>query len=191
MRLTDSRHDATSFHRAPRARQSVIEIVVADITTLEVDAVVNAANGALRGGGGVDGAIHRASGPQLMTELKLFPGCPTGEAVRTRAYKMPSKYVIHAVGPIWRGGGQSEPALLARAYESSFARAKDAGDIRTIAFPAISTGVYRFPKYDAARIALTSMLEHEWEYSRIVACLFDDDDAQTYRDTLASLRRAR
>src|SRR4051812_43006455 len=135
MRLTDSRHDATSFHScAPRTRPSMIDIVVADITTLEVDAVVNAANGALRGGGGVDGAIHRASGPQLMTELKLFPGCPTGEAVRTRAYKMrQAKYVIHAVGPIWRGGGQSEPALLSRAYESAFARAKEAGDVKTIA----------------------------------------------------------
>jgi O-acetyl-ADP-ribose deacetylase (regulator of RNase III) len=169
----------------------MIDVVVADITTLDVDAVVNAANGALRGGGGVDGAIHRASGPQLMTELKLFPGCPTGEAVRTRAYKMQAKYVIHAVGPIWRGGGQSEPALLARAYESAFARAKEAGDIKTIAFPAISTGVYRFPKYDAARIALSSMLDHESEYARIVACLFDDDDAMLYKEMLASLRRSR
>jgi O-acetyl-ADP-ribose deacetylase len=191
MRLTDSRHETTSFYGTPRSRRSVIEILVADITTLEVDAVVNAANGALRGGGGVDGAIHRASGPQLMTELKLFPGCPTGEAVRTRAYKMTSKYVIHAVGPIWRGGAQSESALLARAYESAFARAKEAGDVKTIAFPAISTGVYRFPKYDAARIALSSMLDHEWEYSRIIACLFDDEDALLYRDTLATLRRSR
>lgn len=191
MRLTDSRHDATSFYSAPRTHRSVIEIAVADITTLEVDAVVNAANGALRGGGGVDGAIHRASGPQLMTELKLFPGCPTGEAVRTRAYKMPSKYVIHAVGPIWRGGGQSEPALLARAYESAFARAKESGDIRTIAFPAISTGVYRFPKFEAARIALSSMLDHESEFTRIVACLFDDEDALLYRETLSALRRTR
>jgi O-acetyl-ADP-ribose deacetylase len=169
----------------------MIEIVVTDITTLEVDAVVNAANGALRGGGGVDGAIHRAAGPQLMTELKLFPGCPTGEAVRTRAYKMKSKYVIHAVGPIWRGGSQSEAALLARAYESAFARAKEAADVKTIAFPAISTGVYRFPKYDAARIALSSMLDHESEYSRIIACLFDDDDAMLYREMLATLRRSR
>src|SRR5688572_383691 len=105
----------------------MVEIARADITTLLVDAVVNAANDALRGGGGVDGAIHRAAGPQLMTELKLFPGCPTGEAVRTRAYNLPAKYVIHAVGPIWRGGGQSESALLARAYESAFARAREAG----------------------------------------------------------------
>jgi len=169
----------------------MIDIVVADITTLEVDAVVNAANGALRGGGGVDGAIHRAAGPQIMPELTVFHHCPTGEAVRTRGYKMKAKYVIHAVGPIWRGGGQSEPALLARAYESAFARAKESGDVKTIAFPAISTGVYRFPKYDAARIALTAMLDHESEYARVIACLFDDEDAVLYREMLTSLRRSR
>lgn len=169
----------------------MIDIMVADITTIEVDAVVNAANGALRGGGGVDGAIHRAAGPQLMTELKLFPGCPTGEAVRTRGYKLPARYVIHAVGPVWRGGGQSEAGLLARAYESAFARAAEAGDVRTIAFPAISTGIYRFPKDSAARIALKSMLDHEHEFQRIVACLFDADDALLYKDMLAALRRAR
>lgn len=169
----------------------MIDITVADITSLEVDAVVNAANGALRGGGGVDGAIHRAAGPQLLTELKLFPGCPTGSAVLTRGYKLPAKYVIHAVGPVWRGGGQSETALLARAYESAFARAKEAGDVATIAFPAISTGVYRFPKDSAARIALTSMLDHEREYKRIVACLFDEADLVLYKDMLAALRRAR
>lgn len=169
----------------------MIDIVTADITTLHVDAVVNAANDALRGGGGVDGAIHRASGPQLMAELKLFPGCPTGDAVRTRAYKMPAKYVIHAVGPVWHGGGQSESALLAQAYESAFARAKEAGDVRSIAFPAISTGIYRFPKDEAARIALSAMLDHESEYDRIVACLLDDEDAVLYRTTLMNLRRTR
>jgi len=169
----------------------MIEILTADITTLAVDAVVNAANGALRGGGGVDGAIHRAAGPQLMTELKLYPGCPTGEAVRTRGYKLPARYVVHAVGPVWHGGGQSEPALLARAYGSAFARAAEAGDVRSIAFPALSTGAYRFPKPEAARIALRAMLDHETEYERIVACLFDDADAALYRDTLAMLRRAR
>jgi O-acetyl-ADP-ribose deacetylase (regulator of RNase III) len=111
--------------------------------------------------------------------------------VRTRAYKLPAKYVIHAVGPIWRGGAQAEPALLARAYESSFARALEAGDVKSIAFPAISTGVYRFPKIEAARIALSSMLNHEREFERIIACLFDEDDASLYRDTLTALRRAR
>jgi O-acetyl-ADP-ribose deacetylase (regulator of RNase III) len=169
----------------------MIEIVTADITTLAVDAIVNAANGALRGGGGVDGAIHRAAGPQLMTELKLFPGCPTGEAVRTRGYKLRARYVIHAVGPVWYGGAQSEAALLARAYESAFARAKEAGDITSIAFPALSTGAYRFPKPDAAAIALRSMLAHNGEYERIIACLYDEQDAALYRETLAIVRRAR
>jgi O-acetyl-ADP-ribose deacetylase (regulator of RNase III) len=167
----------------------MIEILHADITTLAVDAIVNAANGALRGGGGVDGAIHRAAGPQLLTELKLFPGCPTGDAVRTRGYKLPAKYVIHAVGPVWYGGTKSEPALLARAYESSFARATEAGDIKAIGFPAISTGVYRFPKPDAAHIAVAAMLRHEREFDRIIACLFDDDSVQLYRDILATRRR--
>ncbi|MGH7616270.1 MAG: macro domain-containing protein [Gemmatimonadaceae bacterium] len=169
----------------------MIEIITADITTLAVDAVVNAANGALRGGGGVDGAIHRAAGPQLMTELKLFPGCPTGEAVRTRGYKLPARYVIHAVGPVWHGGAQSEPALLARAYESAFARAREAGDVKSIAFPALSTGAYRFPKPEAARIALRAMLAHEREYERIVACLHDAGDAELYGDTMIMLRRSR
>jgi O-acetyl-ADP-ribose deacetylase (regulator of RNase III) len=166
----------------------VIEIIQGDITTLAVDAIVNAANESLRGGGGVDGAIQRAAGPQLLAELKCLLGCPTGEAVRTRGYNLPARYVIHAVGPIWHGG-QSDSALLARAYESAFGRAREAGDVRTIAFPAISTGVYGFPKPDAARIALTSMLAHEGEYDRIIACLFDADSASLYRDTLADLRR--
>lgn len=169
----------------------MIDIITGDITTLEVDVIVNAANSGLRGGGGVDGAIHRASGPQLMAELKQFPGCDTGEAVRTGAYDLRAKYVIHAVGPLWQGGGKSEPALLARAYESSFARAREAGDVRSIAFPAISTGIYSYPKRDAARIALAAMVGHESEYDRIVACLFDEADATLYRETLAALRRER
>lgn len=167
----------------------MIEIVAADITTLDTDAIVNAANAALRGGGGVDGAIHRAAGPQLMTELTRFPGCPTGEAVLTRGYELRARYVIHAVGPVWHGGGQSEAALLARAYESAFARAKEARDVRSIAFPALSTGAYRFPKADAAAIALRSMLAHDDEYERIVACLYDEADAALYRDTLMIVRK--
>jgi O-acetyl-ADP-ribose deacetylase (regulator of RNase III) len=169
----------------------VIEIITADITTLDTDAIVNAANAALAGGGGVDGAIHRAAGPELMTELELFPGCPSGDAVRTRGYKLRARYVIHAVGPVWRGGGQSEPALLARAYESAFARAKEAGDVRSIAFPALSTGAYGYPKAEAAAIALRAMVAHDAEYERIIACLFDERDAQLYRDTLATIRRER
>ncbi len=174
----------SQFHR-------MIEIIKGDITTLQVDAIVNAANGALRGGGGVDGAIHDAAGPQLLAELEQFPGCPTGEAVRTNGYGLPARYVIHAVGPMWHGGAASEAALLSRAYEASFARAVEAGDVRTIAFPAISTGIYRFPKADATRIALTSMLEHEREYDRIIACVFSDEDATLYRETLIDLRAER
>lgn len=169
----------------------MIEVITGDITTLEVDAIVNAANSALRGGGGVDGAIHRASGPGLMAELKKFPGCPTGHAVRTGAYDLSAKYVIHAVGPIWQGGRESEDRLLANTYESAFARAREAGDVHSIAFPAISTGVYSYPKPDAARIALAAMLDHESEYERIVACLFGEADASLYRETLATLRQER
>jgi O-acetyl-ADP-ribose deacetylase (regulator of RNase III) len=167
----------------------MIEIVTADITTLEIDAIVNAANSALRGGGGVDGAIHRAAGPQLMTELKLFPGCPTGNAVRTRGYQLRARYVIHAVGPIWSGGDRSEPALLARAYESAFDRAKEAGDVRSIAFPSLSTGAYGFPKPEASTIALRAMVAHHGEFDRIVACLYDERDARLYRETLRRLRK--
>lgn len=164
----------------------MIEIIKDDITTLSVDAIVNAANSALRGGGGVDGAIHRAAGPELMAELKQVAGCPTGNAVRTRGYRLSARYVIHAVGPVWSGGARGEPALLAGAYENAFARAREAGDVRSIAFPAISTGIYGFPKPDAARIALAAMRAHESEYERIVACLFDEESAALYREILAA-----
>jgi O-acetyl-ADP-ribose deacetylase (regulator of RNase III) len=169
----------------------VIEIIKGDITALAVDAIVNAANTGLRGGGGVDGAIHRAAGPRLMAELEQVAGCPTGDAVRTRGYQLQARYVIHAVGPIWAGGAHGESELLARAYESAFARASEANDVRSIAFPAISTGVYGFPKPEAARIAITSMRAHESEYERIVACLFDDASAALYRDILAGPQPSR
>jgi O-acetyl-ADP-ribose deacetylase (regulator of RNase III) len=162
----------------------MIEIIQADITTLDVDAIVNAANTALRGGGGVDGAIHRAAGPQLMRSLAQYAGCPTGEAVLTPGFELRAKYVIHAVGPIWRGGNDSEARLLSSAYESSFARAREAGDVRTIAFPAISTGVYGFPKRKAAQIALTSMHAYASDFDRIVACLYDGESAALYRGLL-------
>ncbi|HVX40612.1 MAG TPA: macro domain-containing protein [Gemmatimonadaceae bacterium] len=167
----------------------MIEIIQGDITTLRVDAIVNAANGALRGGGGVDGAIHRAAGPELLEELKRYAGCPTGDAVITRGYRLPARYVIHAVGPIWYGGTRMEDQLLAKAYAKSFLRAKEAGDIRSIAFPAISTGAYRFPKREATMIALTVMIEHEKQFDRIVACLFDEDMVKLYQGTLDFLRR--
>ena len=166
----------------------MITILRADITTLPVDAIVNAANSALAGGGGVDGAIHAAAGPEMAAELRRYPGCPTGSAVVTRGYRLPARFVIHAVGPVWRGGGHGEAQLLARAYESSFAMAREHGSIRTIAFAAISTGVYGFPKSPAAEIALTAMLAHEAEFTEVTACLFDEPSVTLYRDTLDRLR---
>jgi O-acetyl-ADP-ribose deacetylase (regulator of RNase III) len=164
----------------------MIELVVGDITTLPVDAIVNAANSALRGGGGVDGAIHRAAGPELLADLRRFNGCPTGSAVITPGFKLPARFVIHAVGPVYRGGDAGEAELLAGAYDASFRLAREEKSIRSIAFPAISTGVYGFPKEEAARIALSRMRAHEAAFDRIVTCLFDSDSAQIYRQLLAS-----
>jgi O-acetyl-ADP-ribose deacetylase (regulator of RNase III) len=119
-----------------------------------------------------------------MQELRRFHGCPTGEAVLTHGYRLPARWVIHAVGPVWRGGDAGEPELLRRAYESAFARAREAGGVRTIAFPAISTGVYGYPKREAARIALDVMRAHEAEYERVIACLYDAGSAAVYREAL-------
>jgi len=166
----------------------VIEIRRADITTLVVDAMVNAANEALRGGGGVDGAIHRAAGPGLLKECRRHPGCPTGTAVVTGGYRLPARYVIHTVGPVWRGGGAGEPGLLASAYRSAFEAALGLGDVRTIAFPAISTGVYGYPKPEAAGIALEQFLAYEGRFERIVAALFDAAQVELYRATLSRLQ---
>ncbi|HEX6533995.1 MAG TPA: O-acetyl-ADP-ribose deacetylase [Gemmatimonadaceae bacterium] len=166
----------------------MIEITRGDITTIPVDAVVNAANEALRGGGGVDGAIHRAAGPELLRELRRHPGTDTGTAVITRGYDLPARWVIHAVGPVWRDGAHGEPELLASAYRSAFELALAQDGVRSIAFPAISTGVYRFPRDAAARIALGVMLEHESRFDRILAVLFDADTERTYVETLRALR---
>lgn len=164
----------------------MIDIVRADITTLDVDAIVNAANTALRGGGGVDGAIHRAAGPALLEELKRYPGVETGGAVITRGHRLPARWVIHAVGPVWRGGGHGEPALLERAYRSAFALALE-HDVRSIAFPAISTGVYGYPLADATRIALRVMLDESAAFDRIVAAVFDERTKRVYDETMAGL----
>ena len=159
----------------------MIELVQGDITRLEVDAIVNAANSALRGGGGVDGAIHRAAGPELLKSLLRFDHCNPGDAVLTPGFKLKARFVIHAVGPIYRDGHSGEADLLRRAYESSFARAREEGSIRSLAFPAISTGIYGYPKEEAARIALSVMRAHEAEFDRIVACLFDAESLAIYQ----------
>lgn len=163
----------------------MIELALADITTLRVDAIVNAANSGLAGGGGVDGAIHRAAGPELARASRALAPCPAGSAVITPGFALAARFVIHAVGPVWRGGSADEPALLRSAYDSAFARAAEEGSIRSIAFPAISTGIYGFPKELAAEIAVDAMRRHDGSFDRIVACLFDERSLSWYERALA------
>jgi O-acetyl-ADP-ribose deacetylase (regulator of RNase III) len=161
----------------------MIEILVGDITRLQVDAIVNAANESLLGGGGVDGAIHRAAGPELLAYTRKLGGCPTGEVRVSPGFRLPAAWVIHAVGPVWHGGEAGEPELLESCYRNAFAAATARG-VRTIAFPAISTGVYGFPKEAAARIALHVMAAHAAQFERIIACCFGEPDAAIYRRVL-------
>jgi O-acetyl-ADP-ribose deacetylase (regulator of RNase III) len=166
-----------------------MRVVQADIATLAVDAIVNAANSSLLGGGGVDGAIHRAAGPQLLEECRRLGGCRTGEAKITKGYDLPAKHVIHTVGPVWSGGQQDEDQLLANCYMNSLQLAVDHG-LKTIAFPAISTGVYRFPLDRATRIAVGTVagfLKDHPEIERVMFVTFGEDAHAAYERELAAV----
>ncbi|MET0169420.1 MAG: O-acetyl-ADP-ribose deacetylase [Aliihoeflea sp.] len=170
--------------------QTVLDIVVADITTLDVDAIVNAANRALLGGGGVDGAIHRAAGPELLAECRTLSGCETGSAKITRGYRLKARHVIHAVGPVWGGGDKDEEELLAGCYRTALDLAA-ANRLRTIAYPAISTGIYRFPADLAARVAVgtvaSEIAARPRGMARVIFCCFAPDSAAHHKDAFAGL----
>jgi O-acetyl-ADP-ribose deacetylase (regulator of RNase III) len=163
-----------------------IEILSADITCLSVDAIVNAANSSLLGGGGVDGAIHRAAGPELLAACRLLGGCPTGEARITAGYRLPARHVIHTVGPVWRGGGHGEPELLTRCYRNCFALARK-HELKTLAFPAISCGIYGYPIDEAVEIAVRETkaeLKANPQLEKVIFACFDEAVYLAYRAVL-------
>lgn len=163
-----------------------LEVLKTDITTLAVDAIVNAANSSLLGGGGVDGAIHRAAGPDLVHECRLLGGCKTGQAKMTKGYRLPARYVLHTVGPVWRGGENGEPELLASCYRSCFALAEK-HEIRTLAFPAISCGIFGYPVEAATEIAVRetiAALDKNSSIERVTFACFNDEICAAYNDVL-------
>ena len=164
---------------------SPLAITSADITTLDVDAIVNAANTSLLGGGGVDGAIHRAAGPELVAECRTLGGCETGDAKITHAHRLPSRYVIHVVGPVWHGGSQGEPEVLASCYRRSLAVAAEVG-ARSVAFPAISTGIFGYPPEAAAEIAVATVRGSSADVDDIKLVAFDTETFELYKLLLAT-----
>ncbi|MCY3948523.1 MAG: O-acetyl-ADP-ribose deacetylase [Acidimicrobiaceae bacterium] len=168
-------------------RRPLLELAVGDITTEQVDAIVNAANETLLGGGGVDGAVHRAAGPELLAHCRTLDGCPTGQAKITPGFRLAARWVIHTVGPIWHGGHQGEPKLLASCYRESLARADEVG-AHSVAFPAISTGVYGYPAAPAAKIAVATVQSATTDVELIRFICFNQEALDAYRNILCAER---